>query len=124
MTSKDKAVALATELAQKKGTDIQVFDLRGVSSFTDFFVIATGTSNRHVKTLANVALKTARELGERRLGVEGNPPGRWILVDLDDVVVHLFEREAREFYSLERLWSEAELVELPPLEPGVIEAAR
>ncbi len=97
MTSKDKAVALATELAQKKGTDIQVFDLRGVSSFTDFFVIATGTSNRHVKTLANVALKTARELGERRLGVEGNPPGRWILVDLDDVVVHLFEREAREF---------------------------
>lgn len=124
MTSRDKAVALATELAQKKGTDIQVFDLRGVSSFTDFFVIATGTSNRHVKTLANVALKTARELGERRLGVEGNPPGRWILVDLGDVVVHLFEREAREFYALERLWSEAELVELPPLEPGVIEAAR
>ena len=124
MTSKEKAVTLAAEIADKKGTDIQVFDLRGVCSFTDFFVIATGTSNRHVKTLANATLKSAREHGERRLGIEGSPRGRWILVDLADVVVHLFEREAREFYALERLWSEAELVELPPFAPGVAEAAR
>ncbi len=124
MTSKEKAVALAGEIADKKGRDIQVFDLRGISSFTDFFVIATGTSNRHVKTLANATLRSAREQGERKLGLEGDPPGRWILVDLDDVIVHLFEQEARDFYSLERLWGEAELVEVPEADAPPVEAAR
>ncbi len=124
MTSKEKAVALATEIGGKKGIDIQVFDLRGVSSFTNFFVIATGTSNRHVKTLAEATLNLAREHGERPLGTEGDPPGRWILVDLGDVVVHLFDREAREFYALERLWGEAELVDVSAPAIGVAEAAR
>ena len=123
MTSKEKALALATEVAGKKGMDIQIFDMRKVSSFTDFFVIATGTSNRHVRTLADATVRNARQHGERKLGLEGDPPGRWILVDLGDVVVHLFEAQAREFYSLERLWDEAARVELPEGEALAAKAA-
>ena len=113
MKAKDKAQAIASHLAAKKGVDIAVLDLHEVSSFTDFFVIASGSSSRHVKTLADETLKTMREHGERALGVEGDPPGRWVLVDLGDVVVHLFEPEARSFYGLERLWGEAEQLEVP-----------
>lgn len=88
--------------------------MKEISSFTDFLILATGTSSRHVKTLADGAVETARVQGERPLGVEGDPPGRWILVDLGDVVIHLFEEETRDHYSLEKLWGEALPVELPP----------
>ena len=124
MTSQEKAVAIGTALLAKKASNVLVFDLREVSSFTDFFVLASGTSRRHVKALAEETLRAAREEGERALGVEGDPPGRWILVDLDDVVVHLFEPEAREFYGLERLWGEAERMELPEAEADLAEVAR
>lgn len=113
MTSKDLARQLASRLIRSKGVDVQVFDLHEICSFTDFFVIATGTSKRHVKTLAESTLKGARERGERPLGVEGDPPGRWILVDLGQVVVHLFEEEARAYYALERLWDDAERIRIP-----------
>jgi len=119
LTSKEKALALATAIAAKNGIDILIFDLREVSSFTDFFVIATGTSDRHVQTLADAAIEAARLLDDRPLGVEGRKGGRWVLVDLGDVVVHLFGAEAREFYGLERLWGEDEDED----EPRPIEAA-
>ena len=124
MTSKDKALALAQQIAAKKGMDVQVFDLKRLSAFTDFFVIATGTSNRHVKTLTEEAVKTGRSTGDRPLGVEGDPPGRWVLVDMGDVVVHLFDQEARDYYSLERLWGEAERLPLPADEPLTLEAVQ
>jgi ribosome-associated protein len=124
LKAKEKALAIATQLAAKKGLDIEIFDLSEISSFTDFFVICTGTSNRHVKTLADETLETARQHGERSLGVEGDPPGRWILVDLGDVVVHLFESEAREFYALERLWGEADPVPVPEADAERIAEAR
>ena len=113
MTARGRALAIAAEIGANKGLDVVVFDLAEVSSFTNFFVIATGTSDRHVKTLAETAVRVARSQGDRPLGVEGDPPGRWILVDLGDIVVHLFEREAREFYALERLWGEAPRAEAP-----------
>ena len=123
MNSREKAVALAQRIASKKGADVQVFEMGPISSFTDFFVLATGTSTRHVKTLRDETVKTARVQGERPIGVEGDPPGRWILVDLGDVVVHLFEEEARNMYSLERLWGEALPVEVPPeMAPSLAEA--
>jgi ribosome-associated protein len=112
VTSKEKALALCQALLTRKGLDIRALDLAEVSAFTDFFVIATGTSNRHAKTLADAVLETARELGERPIGVEGQQLGRWILIDLADVVVHIFQQEARDFYDLERLWGEAERVEV------------
>lgn len=123
MKAKEKALTIATQLAAKKGIDIEIFDLAEISSFTDFFVICSGTSSRHVKALADETLETARRHGERPLGTEGNPPGRWVLVDLGDVVVHLFEPEAREFYALERLWGDAEQVPVPtPDEAPLAEA--
>ena len=125
MNSRDKALAIAAALASRKGIDVQVFDLREISSFTDFFVIASGTSYRHVKALAEATMETMRSCGERALGIEGTAPGRWILVDLGDVVVHLFEPSAREFYALEKLWGEAERVEVPAVhDDEVAEAAR
>ncbi len=116
MSAADRAQQVAQALADKGGLDVCVLDLVEEAAFTDFFVIATGTSDRHLRTLADVTVETARGVGDRPLGVEGAKTGRWVLVDLGDVVVHLFRREVREFYSLERLWGEDE--------PRAVEAAR
>ena len=116
MSAADRAQQIAQALADQGGLDVCVLDLVEEAAFTDFFVIATGTSDRHLRTLADVTVETARELGDRPLGVEGAKTGRWVLVDLGDVVVHLFQREVREFYSLERLWGDDE--------PRAVEAAR
>jgi ribosome-associated protein len=104
----EKARLLEQALVEKGGLDLRVLDLGEETAFTDFFVIATGTSDRHVQTLSEVAVAVARQAGEKPLGVEGTETGRWILVDLGDVVVHLFREEAREFYGLERLWGDDE----------------
>lgn len=112
MTSKEKALALAEALRDHKGVDLRVLDLRGVASFTDFFVLGTATSDRHARTLADAVLERSAGLGERPLGVEGLETSRWILIDLGDVIVHVFLEEVREYYALERLWDEAETVEL------------
>jgi ribosome-associated protein len=114
LEAKPKALEIAEALVSKRGCAVEVFDLREIGAFTDFFVIASGTSRRHVKTLAEEAVRCARLAGDTPLGIEGDPPGRWILVDLGDVIVHLFEQEARDYYALERLWDEAQRVDLPP----------
>ena len=113
MKAKEKALALAEAVAEKKGDDLQILDLRELCSFTDFFIIATGTSARHLRTLSEAAVEACAKLGEKALGLEGQESARWILVDLGDVIVHLFREEAREFFGLERLWGEAEALELP-----------
>jgi ribosome-associated protein len=113
LKAKQKALILAEAIAEKKGEDLQILDLRELCSFTDFFVIATGTSARHLRTLADASIESSAKLGDKALGVEGQESARWILVDLDDVIVQLFREEAREFFGLERLWGEAEALELP-----------
>ena len=113
MNSKDKALLFASVASSKRGQDVRILDLRPIPGFTDFFVLATGTSDRHVRSLSDAVLEAARHTGERPLGVEDGGTARWVLVDLGDVVVHCFQRDAREFYSLERLWGDAEDVELP-----------
>jgi ribosome-associated protein len=110
LTAKDKAKTVASLLIDKKGLDVCVLDMAEMNSFTDYLVIATGTSQRHARALAEEVEGGARRCGERPLGVEGSDPGRWILIDLDDVVVHVFQEEARRHYALERLWGEAEPV--------------
>jgi ribosome-associated protein len=102
----DKLLALVIDaLEELKGVDIRVLDVRGLTSITDRMVVASGTSTRHVKSLAdNVARKT-REAGFRALGVEGEQAAEWVLVDLGDVVVHIMMPSVREFYALEKLWS-------------------
>ena len=116
MTSKQRATLLARALEEKKGIDIRVLDLREARSFTDFFVIASATSDRHAKTLCDAVVEAAQHMGERPFGVEGEQTARWILVDLSDLVVHVFQQDARDFYSLERLWGDA--VELPRAAAG------
>jgi ribosome-associated protein len=113
LTSREKALAVAAAAAEKKGIDIRVLDLREMNAFTDFFVIASGTSDRHARAVADSVQAELARLGEQPLGVEGEEKGRWILVDLGSVVLHVFQPEVREFYALERLWGDAETVELP-----------
>ena len=108
MTARDMAMRVATAIDAKKGLEVRVLDLRGVCGFADFFVLATGSSDRHVRTLAETAIESATKGGAKPLGVEDKPVGRWVLVDLGDVVVHVFQRDSRDFFGLERLWGDAE----------------
>lgn len=91
-------------LEDLKGVDIQVLDVRAMTSITDYMVVVSGNSNRHVKGLADHVIEKAREAGVRPLGVEGEREAEWLLVDLGAVVVHVMRPSAREFYKLERLW--------------------
>lgn len=88
-----------------KAKDVVEIDVRGKSSVTDFLVIASGTSTRHVKSIADQVIKFARNLDVMPLGVEGEREAEWVLVDLGDVVVHVMLPRVREFYALERLWT-------------------
>jgi ribosome-associated protein len=93
-------------LEDLKGRDIVALDVARATSVTDFMVIASGTSNRHVKALVDNVLESSKAKGIASLGVEGRGSNDWVLLDLGDVVVHVMQKEAREFYDLERLWSE------------------
>lgn len=88
-----------------KARDVHVIDVRGKTSVTDVMVIASGTSNRHVKALADHVVDEAKKHGVRPLGVEGEDVAEWILVDLGDVVVHVMLPRVRDFYNLEKLWA-------------------
>lgn len=90
-----------------------MLDLRGISSATDWFVVASGTSDVHVKAIADRVLEGLDELGESASHVEGLPGGRWVLLDFIDFVVHVFHPQARVFYQLENLWGDAPRWEAP-----------
>ena len=98
---------------------MRILDVREVCSFADYFVIATAQSDRHARTLAEAAADAMRERAERPLSIEGQRTGRWILIDLGDVIMHVFQQETRDFYALEKLWGEAESVDLPRVAGGV-----
>jgi ribosome silencing factor RsfS/YbeB/iojap len=98
------AEVVSAALDEMKGQNITVLDVRGVTSVADTIVIASGTSDRHVKSLATRVQERAREAGQRPLGVEGERDGEWVLVDLGDVIVHVMLPRVREFYALEKLW--------------------
>ncbi|MBN1379529.1 MAG: ribosome silencing factor [Gammaproteobacteria bacterium] len=93
-----------------KALDIKVLDVQGLTSVTDYMIIATGTSNRHVKSLADNLLEKAVKQKIKPLGMEGQQEGDWVLVDLGDVVAHIMQPDVRAFYNLEKLW-DRELIE-------------
>lgn len=96
---------IVNALEDLKGRDIVSLDVRGISGVTDYMIVCSGTSNRHVKSLANNVWIDAKQAGYSPIGMEGERAGDWILVDFADVVVHVMLPEARQFYDLERLWS-------------------
>lgn len=99
---------------EKKALDLTVLDLRGVASFTDFFVIATGTNRRQCQAISDEIVEQMKRSGTRAARVEGFPTAEWILIDYGDFVVHIFEEKARRFYDLERLWREAKRIDVLP----------
>ena len=106
------AIQVTKALDEKKGMDIKLLRIEKVSSLADYFLICTGTSNTHVKTLCDYAEYSMEQMGEPMLGREGHRGNSWELLDYGSVVVHVFTDEARKFYDLERLWADAEVVDL------------
>jgi ribosome-associated protein len=109
--AKEFAQAAARIAQERRCTDIVVLDLRGLSPATDYFVIATGTSERQMRTVCDEISAAGREQGISRFGRAGYEQGRWILLDFVDVVIHIFDTEYRIFYDLELLWGDAEKVD-------------
>jgi ribosome-associated protein len=108
MQSEDLVKLAITALEEIKAQDITTIDVRGKTSITDFMLIASGTSSRHVKSLVDNVLEKVKEQGVRPIGTEGMDTGEWALLDLGDIVVHVMLPTARQFYDLERLWQGAE----------------
>ena len=102
---KENQLSEAIEAAlDKRAQDAVVIELRDICSFTDYFLICTGTSTRHNQTIADTIEETLKKQGVRPLHIEGHTEGEWILLDYVDFVIHIFSARAREFYDLERLW--------------------
>ena len=112
LSAKKVAFEVTKALDEKKGMDIKLLKIDKVSSLADYFLICTGTSNTHVRTLCDYAEYTLEQLGEPMRGREGHRGNAWELLDYGSIVVHVFTQEAREFYSLERLWADAEEINI------------
>ena len=101
-------VSRVAEMAlERKAQDVMVLDLRGISSATDYFILASGTSDIQVRAIAEHILEDSKKAGDRPDHIEGLQGGRWVLMDFIDFVVHVFHPEARAFYQLEELWGDA-----------------
>ena len=104
----------AVAIDDKKGEDITLLDLSGLLVVTDVFVVASGTSNRHVRTLVDDAEEALRDLDRKPIRREGVDTGEWVLLDYGDVVIHVFDKETRAYYELERLWRDAPRIGFEP----------
>jgi ribosome-associated protein len=107
-----RATSFAEAALDKKAQKLVALDVRELTSVADTYLLLTGTSDRHTRSIADAVVERARELGEKPLGVEGYDEGRWVLIDLGDVIVHVFQAEVRELYDIERLFSDAPSLDL------------
>ena len=114
-TDLDESIRLAIKCASdKKALSIIALDLREIASFTEFFVIASGTNQRQVQAISDeIEEQLKKQLKQRPVRIEGYKTAEWILLDYGDFIFHIFEQKAREFYDLERLWRESKKVNLP-----------
>ena len=111
--SRREKLRVALEAAEGKGAeDPLALDVREVASFTDTFLILTGRSDRQVRAIADAVEQALAVCGEHPIGSEGQEEGRWVLLDFADLIVHVFQREVREDYALERLWADAAVITL------------
>jgi len=122
MTSREKVRIAAQAALAKLAEDPVILDVRDVVSFADYLLIVTGRSNRQLKAITDGIDEAVTLRGERPIGTEGYDEGRWILIDLNDVIVHVFQKEVRQRYDLERLWSDADALDLGLDAPGDLEA--
>ena len=105
MNSETLSDLVVSALEAVKGQDIVKLDVSSMTTVTDYMVVASGTSNRHVKALADAVAEKAKEAGHRPAGIEGEEGSEWVLLDLQDALVHVMLPKVREFYNLEKLWS-------------------
>lgn len=105
MNSEQLSALVVDALDDIKAQDIIKLDVRDMTTVTDYMIVASGTSNRHVKALADNVAEQARKAGHKPIGVEGEEGGEWVLLDLQDALVHVMLPKVREFYNLEKLWS-------------------
>lgn len=112
MTPKEMAITLAKVLDEKKGKQLLVLETDGLTTLADYFVLATGSSAPQLKAMGDACEKAMKDAGVMPHHIEGHRGGTWILQDYSDVIVHLFSEEAREFYSLDRLWADAKELDL------------
>jgi ribosome-associated protein len=123
---RERVLLCANALLKKKARHLTILNVRAVSSFTDYFVICSGNSDRQVQALAEAIREDMKKSGILPLGVEGEKAGKWVLMDYADVIVHIFFQPTREFYDIERLWPDAprmdvsdDSAELAVLDPGL-----
>jgi ribosome-associated protein len=112
LKAKELALAAAKLASERHCSDIVVLDLTGISPATDYFVIATGTSDRQMRTVADEICQTARDQGMQRFGRAGYEQARWILLDFVDIVIHIFDSQYRDYYDLELLWGDAKRLKI------------
>jgi ribosome-associated protein len=114
LQSQERALLCAAHALEKKALDVKIIKVQGISTLTDYLLIASGTSDRHVQAVAEeIRVKLKSVHGLKPLAVEGMDAGRWVLIDYGDVMVHVFQPEVRSFYDLEGLWSDAPLLPIP-----------
>lgn len=111
--TEEKSLALATLFDEKQGEDIVVIDVAGICPIAENIIVVTGRGQRHAQSLADAALDLAKERKFVSFGVEGYDAGTWILVDLNDVIIHIFQDEMRRFYNIEGLWAEGKRLDAP-----------
>jgi ribosome-associated protein len=120
----DERIRMALSAAsEKKAINSVVLDLREIASFTDYFMITSGTNERQVQAISDEIVETLKKAGTPAARVEGYKTAEWILLDYGDFVVHVFDEKARKFYDLERLWRESQRVELPPELQGEVNSS-
>ena len=116
--SENTKALVINALEDLKAVNLVVLDVRGSSSVTDYMIIASGTSDRHLKALANNGLDEAKKAGIQPLGIEGEKTGEWVLVALADVIVHVMMPAVRDFYQLEKLWEAGSIDQIAEIKPG------
>ncbi|MBW1971627.1 MAG: ribosome silencing factor [Deltaproteobacteria bacterium] len=116
LNPKEKSLECIKAALDKKAFDIVLLDVKKLVDYTEYFLIVSGRSDRQVKAIGESIIETMKKKNEKPLGVEGMSEGRWVLIDLDEVIVHIFFYPIREFYDLENLWIEAPKIDLSGIE--------